>query len=67
MHDKSIKNSFCYVFIFNNNSNNFKKKEVKMSYTKPMILAQSTVQMAQCRPNSMPSGRPCNPPAPGGR
>jgi len=38
-----------------------------MNYTKPEILAQSTVKMAQCRPNSSPSGRPCNPPAPGGR
>ena len=33
-----------------------------MVYTKPEILAQSTVQMAECRPNSKPSGRPCNPP-----
>jgi len=32
-------------------------------YEKPKILAQSTVQMAECRPNSKPSGRPCNPPA----
>lgn len=39
----------------------------KMTYEKPVILAQSTVRMAQCRPNSKPSGRPCNPPAPGGR
>lgn len=38
-----------------------------MVYTKPEILAQSTVQMAQCRPNSKPSGRPCNPPKPSGR
>lgn len=39
-----------------------------MSYKKPEILAQSTTQMADCRPNSKPSGRPCNPPAPrGGR
>lgn len=44
------------------------EKEVKnMVYTKPVILAQSTVQMAECRPNSKPSGRPCNPPKPGGR
>jgi hypothetical protein len=37
-----------------------------MSYTKPEILAQSTVQMADCRPNTRPSGRPCNPPKPRG-
>ena len=33
-----------------------------MAYEKPVILAQSTVRMAECRPNSKPSGRPCNPP-----
>ena len=38
-----------------------------MSYKKPIVLAQSTEQMAECRPNSKPSGRPCNPPKPGGR
>lgn len=38
-----------------------------MAYKKPEILAQSTVQMAECRPNSKPSGRPCNPPGPGDR
>jgi hypothetical protein len=38
-----------------------------MNYKKPEILAQSTVLMAECRPNSKPSGRPCNPPKPGGR
>lgn len=38
-----------------------------MSYKKPKILAQSTVMMAECRPNSKPSGRVCNPPKPGGR
>jgi len=43
-------------------------KEVKnMVYIKPEILAQSTVQMAECRPNSKPSGRPCDKPGPGGR
>jgi hypothetical protein len=43
-------------------------KEVKnMAYTKPEILAQSTVQMAVCRPSSKQSGRPCNPPGPSGR
>ena len=39
----------------------------KMVYKKPEILAQDTVRMAECRPNSKPSGRPCNPPKPGGR
>ena len=38
-----------------------------MNYKKPEILAQSTEKMAECRPNSRPSGRPCNPPKPGGR
>ena len=38
-----------------------------MSYKKPEVLAQSTVQMAECRPNGKPSGRPCKPPGPGGR
>jgi len=38
-----------------------------MSYKKPRILAQDTLQMAECHPNSKPSGRPCTPPGPGGR
>jgi hypothetical protein len=38
-----------------------------MIYTKPKILAQSTAQMAVCKPASQPSGRPCKSPAPGGR
>jgi hypothetical protein len=38
-----------------------------MVYKKPEVLAQSTVQMAECRPNSKPSGRPCKPPKPSGR
>ena len=38
-----------------------------MAYKKPEILDQSTVQMAECRPNNKQSGRPCNPPGPGGR
>lgn len=38
-----------------------------MVYTKPVILAQGVTQMAECRPNSKPSGRPCNPPKPSGR
>ena len=37
-----------------------------MIYTAPKILAQSMVLMAECRPSSKPSGRPCNPPVPGG-
>ena len=36
-------------------------------YQPPVILAQNTIRMAECRPNSKPSGRPCNPPAPTGR
>ena len=38
-----------------------------MIYKKPEILAQSKEQMAECRPNNKPSGRPCNPPGPSGR
>jgi len=38
-----------------------------MAYRKPTVIAESVVQMADCRPNSKPSGRPCNPPGPGGR
>lgn len=38
----------------------------KMVYKKPEILAESKVKMAQCRPNSRPSGRPCNPPGASG-
>ena len=44
----------------------FRKGGEIMAYTKPIILAQSTVQMANCRPNSKPAGRPCNPPGPRG-
>ena len=36
-------------------------------YIKPKILAQSILEMADCRPNSKPSGRPCKPPKPSGR
>jgi len=39
----------------------------KVEYKKPVVIAQSIVQMAECRPNSKPAGRPCNPPGPGGR
>lgn len=38
-----------------------------MGYEKPEILAEGTVRFAECRPNSKPSGRPCNKPGPGGR
>ena len=38
-----------------------------MAYQKPVVVAQSTVQMAECRPNSKPSGRPCDKPGPSGR
>lgn len=31
-------------------------------FKKPMLMAQGSVKMADCRPNS----RPCNPPGPGG-
>jgi hypothetical protein len=39
------------------------------AYKKPEVLAQSdgTVRMANCKPNSEPAGRPCNPPGPGSR
>ena len=55
---------FCLEI--NNINNNFLRGGF-MNYKKPEILAQSTTQMAECRPNSKPSGRPCNPPKPGGR
>lgn len=38
-----------------------------MAYTKPEVLAQSTVQMAVYKPKSQPSRRPCDSPKPGGR
>ena len=38
-----------------------------MVYEKPVVVAQSVVRMAECRPNSKPSGRPCNKPGPSGR
>lgn len=34
-------------------------------YEKPRILAEGHAPRRPCRPNDMPSGRPCNPPAPG--
>ena len=36
-------------------------------FKKPMLMAQGSVKMADCRPNSRPCGRPCNPPGPGGQ
>lgn len=39
----------------------------KLYYKKPEVLAQSTEQMAECRPLNKPSGRPCSLPRPGGR
>lgn len=50
-----------------NKINRVYKEFHHMVYKKPEILAKSTTQMAQCRPNSKPSGRPCNPPGPSGR
>ncbi len=38
-----------------------------MEYEKPSVVAQSNEFKADCRPNSKPSGRPCNPPRPTGR
>lgn len=38
-----------------------------MSYKKPKILAKSTAQMADCRPNNKPCGRPCKKSGPSGR
>jgi hypothetical protein len=35
-----------------------------MNYTKPKILAQGAVTMANC--GTKPSGRPCDPPGPRG-
>lgn len=56
-----------FYIILNNKSINSKERSKLMTYKKPKVLAQSTAQMAECRPNSSPSGRPCNPPKPGGR
>lgn len=53
--------------VFNRTNNSIIKIIKAMIYKKPKILAQGTEEMAQCRPNSKPSGRPCNPPKPGGR
>ena len=33
---------------------------------RPTLIAQGSVKMANCQPNSGPCGRPCNPPGPGG-
>lgn len=40
--------------------------EIMVNYQKPIVLAESTTQKADCRPNSKPCGRPCNPPKPRG-
>lgn len=37
-----------------------------MKYKKPKVLAQSTKEMADCRPNSRLGGRPCGPLPPRG-
>jgi len=39
----------------------------KAKYKKPEVLAESTNMMVLCRPVSIPSGSPCNPPKPAGR
>ena len=39
----------------------------KYKYKKPEVLAQSVTFNNVCRPLNKPSGRPCNPPRPGGR
>lgn len=38
-----------------------------MIYKKPSVLASSKEYRAECRPNSKPSGRPCNKPGPSNR
>lgn len=38
-----------------------------MIYKKPEVLAQGKALLAQCNPNSKPSGRPCKKPGPSGR
>ena len=40
--------------------------EIMVNYQKPIVLAESTTKKADCRPNSKPCGRPCNPPKPRG-
>lgn len=42
-------------------------RTICMSYSKPAVLAKSSAYKAECRPNSKPSGRPCNPPGPSNR
>ena len=58
----------CYIIILLLNNIFYLIEEGEnMKYEKPVVVAQSTALMAECRPNSKPSGRPCNPPGPGGR
>lgn len=56
---------YFHIMCYNKNNNSLERRCKKMIYSKPEILAQSTVMMANCNPNSKPSGRPCNPPGPG--
>ena len=42
------------------------KRKIMKKFQKPQLVAQGSVKMADCRPNSRPCGRPCNPPGPGG-
>lgn len=37
-----------------------------MNYSKPVFIVSGDIMAADCRPNSKPCGRPCNPPAPRG-
>lgn len=53
--------------LFNSRCNETLKGGDKMKYEKPVTLAQGTGRMADCNPKNKPSGRPCNPPKPGGR
>lgn len=43
-------------------------KKIVLIYKKPSIIAQGKEGPKRpCRPNHKPSGKPCNPPAPGVR
>jgi len=59
--------NFCETLLFSSIAYHTMKGSEKLVYKKPVILAQGKAQMAECRPNSKPSGRPCNPPRPSGR
>jgi len=54
---------YCYFIA---KAMRLRKGVQKMKYEKPVTLAQGTERMADCRPNSKPSGRPCDPPRPHG-